>query len=438
MVASAWTAVRMMAGVVPRAFPDGGHSMPARPLQHQDADRKEPETLAKEARSHIANEPALQLMAELLTRLRALDLPWWTPEKLRARWGAVERMRWYKDRWDLRQNITTELTGLAPKAAKRKAPEFQAALIDSVLEEGDISVRSFEEAYEPMDLVIYGPSSAFWHAFRESMPWEQDTPVHQELLAWLLKALLTDRSSFPGLGRVPILTPWEVRTAINGKVWHTRIPLDVRVAIDDARFRQEKDKGGVPFHAEHDLGIAVPEIIAGNVPLRELIPVLIVAERSMGFEAPKAATAGAAAPASAPAEVRTEASAPGAAAAAGGGDEDDEDEEDATPSPAPAAVAPAPAPAPAPAAAPAPAPAPAAAAAPAPAAAAPAGAKGGAAGAKGGAPAKPIVKPPPPSASDDLDSLDLSGLGGDEEEGETTNPRLSAPDLESKGRRSRT
>jgi hypothetical protein len=48
------------------------------------------------------------------------------------------------------------------------------------------------------------------------------------------------------------------------------------------------------------------------------------------------------------------------------------------------------------------------------------------------------VKPPPPSASDDLDSLDLSGLGGDEEEGETTNPRLSAPDLESKGKRSRT
>lgn len=384
--------------------------MPARPLQHQDADRKEPETLAKEARSHIANEPALQLMAELLTKLRALDLPWWTPEKLRARWGAVERMRWYKDRWDLRQNITTELTGLAPKAAKRKAPEFQAALIDSVLEEGDISVRSFEEAYEPMELVIYGPSGAFWHAFRESMPWEQDTPVHQELLAWLLKALLTDRSTFPGLGRVPILTPWEVRTAINGKVWHTRIPLDVRVAIDDARFKQEKDKGGLPFHAEHDLSIAVPEIIAGNVPLRELIPVLIVAERSMGFEAPKGSTP----------EVRSDAPASEAAASAGGGAED---EEDATPSPPPAAVTPKSEPAPAPAAAapavPAPTPTPVP-------AAPPAAAKSGAAP-KGG-PAKPIVKPPPPSTSDDLDSLDLSGLGGDEEEAEQTNPRLSAPD----------
>ncbi len=427
--------------------------MPARPLQHQDADRKEPETLAKEARSHIANEPALQLMAELLTKLRAIDVPWWTPEKLRARWGAAERMRWFKDRWDLRQNITTELTGLAPKAAKRKAPEFQAALIDSVLEEGDISVRAFEEAYEPMDLVIYGPASAFWHAFRESMPWEQDTPVHQELLSWLLKALLTDRSSFPGLGRVPILTPWEVRTAINGKVWHTRIPLDVRVAIDDARFRQEKDKGGVPFHAEHDLGIAVPEIIAGNVPLRELIPVLIVAERSMGFEkaaevrTDAAASAPATTPAAtaavpAPAAIGLAAPQPPVAEASGFGD--DEDEEDATPSPAPAAAAPAPAATPAPAAAPAAAPAPVAApaaaapAAAAPAAAAPAATAKSGAAPKAGGPAKPIVKPPPPSTSDDLDSLDLSGLGGDEEEGEQTNPRLSAPpelDTKSEGRK---
>jgi hypothetical protein len=42
------------------------------------------------------------------------------------------------------------------------------------------------------------------------------------------------------------------------------------------------------------------------------------------------------------------------------------------------------------------------------------------------------VKPPPPSTSDDLDSLDLSGLGGDEEEGEQTNPRLSAPEIDTK------
>lgn len=361
--------------------------MPARPLplKHQDSEKKEPEILSKEARSHIANEPALQVIAELLTKLRALNLPWWTPEQLRARWGAAERMRWYGDRWDLRQNITTELTGLVPKAARRKGPEFQAALIDSALEEQDISVREFEEAFEPMDLAIYGPSSDVWQFFRESMPWGEDTPVHQELLAWLLKALLTDRSSFPGLGRVPILTPWDVRTAINGKVWHTRIPLDVRVAIDDARFKQEKDKASTPFHAANDLSIAVPETIAGNVPLRELVPVLIAAEKSMGFEPTKAEPAKSA-PAPAPAAEKAAA-------------KDEEDEEVVTPRPAAAAPSKPAAEEPAPvAAAPAPTPAPAAAA------PAPSGKKE-----KGG---KAAVPPPPPpkAADDDLDSLDLSGL----------------------------
>jgi hypothetical protein len=373
-------------------------------------------------------------MAELLTKLRAIDVTWWTPERLRSRWGAAERMRWYKDRWDLRQNITTELTGLAPKAARRKAPEFQAALIDSVLEEGDISIRSFEEAFEPMDLVIYGPAAAFWHAFRESMPWEQDTPVHQELLAWLLKALLTDRSSFAGLGRVPILTPWDVRTAINGKVWHTRIPLDVRVAIDDARFKQEKDKTSTPFHAESDLGIASAEIIAGNVPLRELIPVLLVAERAMGFEQTKAdpkveSSKGATSePAPRTPEVTTAAPVGSSETLAGGFDVPPHVTSAIASQPA-AESAPAPA-APAPAAA---APAPAAAAPAAPAAPTPSTPPTKTVVAPPPAAAKPTgkspVKPPPASTGDDLDDLDLSALDT-EEESETTNPRLSVPDLD--------
>ncbi|NUQ74422.1 MAG: hypothetical protein HUU21_12770 [Polyangiaceae bacterium] len=48
------------------------------------------------------------------------------------------------------------------------------------------------------------------------------------------------------------------------------------------------------------------------------------------------------------------------------------------------------------------------------------------------------MKPPPPSTSDDLDSLDLSGLGGDEEEAEQTNPRLQAPDTGEGRKRSKT
>lgn len=263
--------------------------MPERPLQHREPDNKDDETLKREARAHLASEPALQLAAELIARLREIDVPWWSAARLRERWGSVERMRWFRERPDLRQHITTSLTGLAPRAARRKTPDFQGALIDSVIDEADITPRAFEDAFDPCDLAVYGPASAYWHFFRESMPWDKDTQVHQELVAWLLKSLLADRSPFDGIGRAPILTPWDVRTAIDGRVWHTRIPLEIRVAIDDARLQQERDRPGVPFHADGDLAIAAPEIIAASIPLRELVPVLVVAQKSMRFDPPRTA-----------------------------------------------------------------------------------------------------------------------------------------------------
>ena len=72
--------------------------MAERSLQHRDPDSKDDETLRREARVHLASEPALQLVAELIARLRELDLPWWTPVKLRDQFGAVERMGWFRER----------------------------------------------------------------------------------------------------------------------------------------------------------------------------------------------------------------------------------------------------------------------------------------------------------------------------------------------------
>ena len=263
--------------------------MPARPLTHVDAEKKDDDTLRAEARSHLADSPSLQLVAELLAKLRAIDLPFWSPPLLRERWSAAERLRWLRQRPDLRQKITTGLTGLAPKAARKKMPDFQAALIDSVIDEGDIPVRSFEAFFDPADLAVYGPAAGYWHAMRELFPWNDDAPVHQEIVAWLLKALLADASSIAGLARVPILTAWDLRTAIDGRVWHTRVPVEVRVAIDDARLSQERDRPGAPFHAQDDLAIAVPDILAASIPLRDLAGVLSAAERAMGFdkEAPR-------------------------------------------------------------------------------------------------------------------------------------------------------
>ncbi|WP_437667325.1 hypothetical protein [Sorangium sp. So ce1182] len=279
--------------------------MAERSLQHRDPDTKDDETLRREARVHLASEPALQLVAELIARLRELDLPWWTPVKLRERFGAVERMGWFRERSDVRQQITTSLTGLSPRAARRKTPDFQGALIDSVIDEGDITPRSFEAAFDPRDIAVYGPAGGYWQFFRESMPWDQDTPQHQEIVAWLLKALLADRSPFEGIGRTPILTPWDVRTAIDGRLWQTRIPLEVRVAIDNARLKQERERPGVPFHADGELAIAGPDVIAANIPPREILPVVQLAQKAMRFDASRAAAPKAETPRAAPAEVST-------------------------------------------------------------------------------------------------------------------------------------
>lgn len=256
---------------------------PPRPLEHQDPERKSDEALRKEARDHLAARPPLQLVAELLIKLRSLDLSWWRPDALRTRWSATDRMRWLRARPDLRQRVTSSLTGLGPRAARKKEPDFQGALIDAVIDEGDVSVRAFEEAFDPCDLAVYGPADEIWRAFIERMPWADDTPAHQELWAWVFDALLADQSSIDGLHRKPILTAWDARTSIDGRVWHTRMPLEIRVAIDEARFQKERERPSEPFHTGSDLSIAVSATIAASIPLRDLAPVFATAERAMGF-----------------------------------------------------------------------------------------------------------------------------------------------------------
>jgi len=114
------------------------------------------------------------------------------------------------------------------------------------------------------------------------MPWEEDSPVHQKLVGWLLRTLMSDRSSTDSeMTRRPILTAWDVRTAIDARVWQERMPLDVRAGIDEARLKHEKSRPREPFHARHELAIATPEIIAQNIPLIDLVPVIQAAEHGL-------------------------------------------------------------------------------------------------------------------------------------------------------------
>jgi hypothetical protein len=248
------------------------------PLSHPSAGGQSDEALAEEAKKHLAAAPALQLVAELLHRLRAMNVGWWSPASLRAKWSATERMEWLAQRPDLRQRVTSRLTGLAPKAARKKTPEFQANLVDSVVDEGDVDARELENAFDPSDLVVYGPAEAFWRAFRDAWPMQTADQENEELAAWLIDALLASVSGLPGaFSRAPVLTPLDVRLAIDGTLWQTKLPIEIRVAIDRARLAHERDKREPRFGAADELAYATPAVVAATFSLRELAPVFAAA-----------------------------------------------------------------------------------------------------------------------------------------------------------------
>jgi len=253
-------------------------------LCHGEAEERDDESLQSEAQAHLTQNAPLQMVAELLTKLRTLDLPWWTPAVARALWPATLRMRWFKQRNDVRQIITSKLTGLPAKAARRFWPDEQASLMDAVIDSGDIDVAAFEGSFSPADLVVYGPAGQFWRAFRERMPWEESSPVHQRLAAWLIRALIADRSGADNLSRKPILSALDVRSSIRSSIWHAHLPFELRVEIDQARLKHERSRPREPFTARHELAIATPERIAENIPLTELMLVVERAETAMGFD----------------------------------------------------------------------------------------------------------------------------------------------------------
>ncbi len=253
-----------------------------RPFQHRDPQAAFCE-LETEARGYLAKAGSLQFIAELWDVLQKMPLSWWDADFTRKMWTPRSRMRWFTERADIRQRVTTALTGLPPNTAMKRDPHFQSELIDSVIDDGDINADKFESAFDACEMVVYGPAREFWSAFRERMPWEEDAPSHKKLVSWSLRQLLSERSTLLGMSRKPILTAWDVRSSIDSRVWQSRMPLEIRVAVDEARLRHEKARPRDPFHARHELSICVPEQIAEHIPLAEIAPVFFAAEKSMGL-----------------------------------------------------------------------------------------------------------------------------------------------------------
>ncbi len=253
------------------------------PLVHVIALSTTDDVLRAEANAHLVAHPELQVVAEVLIRLRVMALAWWTPEQLRARWGAPVRLGWFAQRADLRQEITTALTGLVAKTARAKSPAFQAELIDAVIQSRDIDVQQFEGAFDPRDLVVYGPVAELWGELMARIPWtrgDDDVPVR--LIESLLESLVADKSPVFGIARAPALTPWDLRAAIDPLVW-SQLPLDARVAVEEARLRHEQSGALYP---RDEVLAATLRSIAAEIPRDALRAVLVAAGRAMGLEGP--------------------------------------------------------------------------------------------------------------------------------------------------------
>lgn len=256
---------------------------PLRRICHTAA-QNDDDALRREARSHLARSGELQLVAELYEKLRTSAFGWWSFGFLRETWPASARFAWLIDRPDLRQQVASALTGLPRNTARQQTAEFQASLVESVIATGDVSDEAYELSFSAGDVAVYGPAADIWAEFRNRFPWEEDTHAHRRFVAWVLRALLADRSNLDGeIGRRPILSACDLRAAIDAKVWHGRLPVEVRAAIDAARLKLERTRPREPFHARNELAIATPEILATHLPLVELSPILAAADAVLGF-----------------------------------------------------------------------------------------------------------------------------------------------------------
>jgi len=235
---------------------------------------------AVHATAKLAESPAKQIVAELLERLRASSLSWWTPADLRTTFPAKERMKWLEDESALRGHLTNVLTGLFANAALAKGSQLQAELIDAAIDGGDSTVQAFENAFEPNVLAAHGSESRYWRTFRKQLPWESNGKAEQKIVAFLIEQLLGD-VKLGSYQRKPILTPLDVRRAIDARAWTRHIPEELRAKIDSARMDAEAK--GRSFGAAEELGLVPPALLVQHLPLTELRAILDRAEEALGL-----------------------------------------------------------------------------------------------------------------------------------------------------------
>ncbi len=247
-----------------------------RKLLHTDPDSTD-NARAAEAETFLSEHPELQYVSTCIDLLRKANVDWFTSGQLRDAFPANVRMKWFVDRPDIRQRITTELTGLKAGAARKRSTERQAMDIDDAIGV-DCTVQEFDAAFQPDELAVYGDAGAIFKLLLERFPWETNDPLLRELVAMLLDALLEPRGDKP-----QIMSHLQMRSALPEEHVQERIPLRVRVAVNRARLEHEAEHPSKPFTAEMELAIMTPVTIAAHLDLLEVYHVFKRAGELMAF-----------------------------------------------------------------------------------------------------------------------------------------------------------
>ena len=238
------------------------------------------ERLAAVADRHLTNNPEGQLI-ELLFTWIAEDRPaWLTPVDQRAIWPTEVRFEWLLARPDVRSRVVSTLTGISSGAARRLDPDVQIALVDAVVDNGDVTAEAWAAAFASHELAAHAPPGAVHPHIRTRFPWsEPPTDDSRNFLYAWLEAVLSPGDG-NGRSRDPILTPLAFRAAIDPEAWQSHVPLPARAAVDAARIDAEQQGG--QFTANDELGLVQLETLVEHLPHPALHAVVEAAERSLG------------------------------------------------------------------------------------------------------------------------------------------------------------
>lgn len=242
------------------------------PLRHENHETKSDEELAAEAKTFFTGSVSLQFLAALWHKLREDKCAWWTTDGEFEAFPPQVILPLFADRIDLRQRATTELTGLIAKTARKKTPEFQADLIQSAIDEQDVTPERYLKAFSIEDILCYGGGRAFNVQFTDKMPWIAREPHTRKLVATILQWLL-DRD---------ILSHLQIRSAIEEKVWQEHMSLELRTKFSRARIEAEV-RGELFGSARDEIEMITLDAIAMHIPLQSLYRVYAEGVRIMGF-----------------------------------------------------------------------------------------------------------------------------------------------------------